>query len=131
MRSSSYTTTPSGMSVCVPSAKPTTHPPRTSVRIASGELRVARVPGGALAVEKDREILGAHAIEAREQKIVEQRARVRDVVRFGECAYETVAVPGVDAGRSDQRGARRGCRRLDHAHLRGRGWIVAAQQIES
>src|SRR5215470_11332382 len=108
MRSSSYTTTPSGMSVCVPSAKPTTHPPRTSVRIASGELRVACVLGGALAVEKDREILGAHAIEAREQKIVEQRARVRCAVRFGERARETLAVPCVDAGRGDEGRARRG-----------------------
>jgi len=37
------------------------------------ELRVPRVPGGALAVEKDREIGGGHAIEAREEQIVERR----------------------------------------------------------
>src|SRR5258705_5559629 len=92
------------MSVCVRSEKPTTQPPRTTVRIAAlGELRVPGVPGGTLAVEKDREIGGGHAIEAREKQIVEQRAPVGGAGRLGEHARESLAGLRGGAGRGGPR----------------------------
>src|SRR6185436_2537268 len=99
-RSASYTTTPSGTRVCVPFANPTTQPPRTSVFMSLlRERGVAGVTGRGLTLQEDVEVGGRHAVEAREEEIGEERARVRGLVRGHERRGQPRAGAVVHSGR--------------------------------